>query len=96
LDNSIIISQSATYEIQDKKYAYVVDSKSTVKSTPIETFQLDDGKNYVVTSGLKAGDKIVTEGVGTLRDGMQIKEITPEQAAKKASVEQAAAKAPKK
>ena len=100
MDNCITVPQSATYEIQDKRFVYVVDSKSTVKSTPIETFPLDDGKNYVVTSGLKAGDKIVTEGVGTLKDGMQIKEITPEQAAKKASAAQAAAqaaaKAPKK
>ena len=98
MDNCIVIPQKATYEVQDKKFAYVVDSKSTVKSTPIEIFLLDDGQNYVVTSGLKAGDKIVAEGVGTLRDGMQIKEITPEQAAaKKASAEKAAAaQAPKK
>ncbi len=97
MDNCIVIPQKATYEVQDKKFAYVVDSKSTVKSTPIEIFSLDDGQNYVVTSGLKVGDKIVAEGVGTLRDGMQIKEITPEQAAaKKASAQQAAAQAPKK
>jgi len=97
LNNCIVVPQNATYEVQDKKFVYIVDSKSIVKSTPVEIFQLDDGKNYVVTSGLKVGDKIVAEGVGTLRDGMQIKEITPEQAAaKKASAEQAAAKAPKK
>jgi len=97
LNNCIVVPQNATYEVQDKKFVYLVDSKSFVKSTPVEIFQLDDGKNYVVTSGLKAGDKIVAEGVGTLRDGMQIKGITPEQAAaKKASAEQAAAKAPKK
>jgi len=97
MNNCIVVPQNATYEVQDKKFVYVVDSKSIVKSTPVEIFQLDDGKNYVVTSGLKAGDKIVSEGVGTLRDGMQIKEITPEQAAaKKAAAEQAAAKAPKK
>ena len=97
LNNCIVVPQNATYEVQDKKFVYLVDSKSIVKSTPVEIFQLDDGKNYVVTSGLKVGDKIVSEGIGTLRDGMQIKEITPEQAAaKKASAEQAAAKAPKK
>jgi hypothetical protein len=57
---------------------------------------LDDGQNYVVISGLKAGDKIVTEGVGTLKDGMQIKEITPEQAAaKQAQAQQSSEKASK-
>nr|WP_321517740.1 efflux RND transporter periplasmic adaptor subunit [uncultured Bacteroides sp.] len=93
MDNCILIPQKATYEIQDKKYVYIVDSKSTVKSIPIEVFSLDDGQNYVVTSGLKVGDKIVAEGVGTLKDGMQIKEITPEQAAaKKAQAQQSADK----
>jgi len=97
MNNCIVVPQNATYEVQDKKFVYLVDSKSIVKSVMVEIFLLDDGKNYVVTSGLKVGDKIVAEGVGTLRDGMQIKGITPEQAAaKKASAEQAAANAPKK
>lgn len=74
LDSCIMIPQKATYEIQDKKFVYVVDSTLTVRSTPVEIFSLDDGRNYVVTSGLKVGDKIVTEGVATLKDGMQIKE----------------------
>ena len=34
--------------------------------------KLNDGKQYIVRSGLAAGDIIVIEGVGTLRDGMQI------------------------
>ena len=96
MNNCIIIPQKATYEVQDKKFAYVVDSKSTVKNTPIEIFTLDDGQNYVVTSGLKAGDKIVIEGVGTLKDGMKIKELTPEQAvAKKSASQQPSEKASK-
>ena len=96
LNDCITVPQSATYEIQDKKFVYVVDNKSTVKSTSVEVFLLDDGKNYVVTSGLNVGDKIVIEGIATLKDGMQIKEITPEQAAaKKASSQPAAGKASK-
>lgn len=54
-----------------------------LKNTEIEVFKLNDGKNFVVTSGLKPGDKIVAEGVGTLRDGMQIKPITLEESAAK-------------
>ena len=37
----------------------------------------------MVTSGLKAGDRIVVEGVSTLKDGMQIKPITEAQSATK-------------
>ena len=85
MTDRILVPQKATYEIQDKRFVYVVDDKSTVKSTPIEIFTLDDGQNFVVTSGLKAGDKIVVEGISSLKDGMQIKAVTPEQAAAKNS-----------
>ena len=85
MTDRILVPQKATYEIQDKRFVYVVDDKSTVKSTPIEIFTLDDGQNFVVTSGLKVGDKIVVEGISSLKDGMQIKAVTPEQAAAKNS-----------
>lgn len=95
-DNSIVIPQKATFEIQDKKFVYLLTDSSTVKSTEVGTFNLDDGQNYVVTSGLKPGDKIVVEGVASLRDGMSIKAITPEESAARikgmAQPQQAAAK----
>ena len=81
MENVISIPQSATVEIQDKKFVYVLQPDSTVKNTPVEVFNLDDGKNYVVTSGLRAGDRIVVEGVATLKDGAKIKAITPAEAA---------------
>jgi len=34
--------------------------------------RLSDGRTYIVRSGLEAGDRIITEGVGLLRDGMLI------------------------
>lgn len=68
---SLVIPQEATYEIQDRIFAYkVVDGKAV--STPIEVFRINDGKEYVVESGLKAGDVIVAEGAGLLKDGMQV------------------------
>ncbi|MCC8155624.1 MAG: efflux RND transporter periplasmic adaptor subunit, partial [Tannerellaceae bacterium] len=80
IQDAIVIPQKATYEIQDKKFVYLVTDSSTVKSNQIEIYDLDNGKDYVVTQGLKAGDRIVSDGVGTLRDGTHIKPITPEQA----------------
>lgn len=80
-ENALIIPQKATYEIQDKKFVYLLTDSSTVKTTEIEIFSLDNGQSYVVTAGLKAGDKIVIEGVSSLRDGMSIKAITPEESA---------------
>lgn len=82
-ENALIIPQKATYEIQDKKFVYLLTDSSTVITTEIETFSLDDGQNYIVTAGLKAGDKIVIEGVSSLKNGMTIKPITPEESAAK-------------
>lgn len=82
-ENTLVIPQKATFEIQDKKFVYLVTDSSTVKSTEIGIFNLDDGQGYVVTSGLKPGDKIVIEGITSLRDGMPIKPITPEESAAK-------------
>ena len=42
----------------------------------------NNGKVYVVTSGLTSGDKIVIEGVQNLKNGQKIKPITAAQAAK--------------
>lgn len=72
-DHAILVPQKATYEIQDKKFVYVLNDDSTVTSTEITIASIDNGKEYMVTSGLKAGDRIVTEGVNTLKDGMTIK-----------------------
>ena len=77
MQNVIMIPQSATSEIQDKRFVYVVQADNTVKNTEIKTFTLDDGKNFFVTSGLKAGDKVVIEGVQALHDGQAITPITP-------------------
>lgn len=80
-ENILLIPQKATFEIQDKKFVYLLTDSSTVKSVEIGIFNLDNGQSYVVTSGLKSGDRIVVEGVAALRDGAPIKPITQEESA---------------
>lgn len=79
MENIVTVPQSATVEIQDKKFVYVVQQDNTVKNVEISVFNINNGKDYIVTSGLNAGDRIVTEGVQALHDGQQIKPITAEQ-----------------
>lgn len=38
----------------------------------MEVFRLNNGSDYVVTSGLKPGDVIVAEGAGLVKDGVEI------------------------
>lgn len=87
MDGIIMIPQSSTVEIQDKKFVFVLQPDNTVKNTEVQISSLDDGKSYLVTNGLKSGDKIVIEGVQKLKDGQAIEPITPEQ--QKAKYEQA-------
>lgn len=64
----IVIPQGGTYEIQNRIFAYkVVDGKAV--STPIEVFEINDGTEYIVEKGLQAGDVIVSEGAGLLKEG---------------------------
>lgn len=79
---AIVIPQKATYEIQNKKFVYVVDAKNKVQSREIQVLVQNDGQNYVVSDGLKAGERIVVDGVNKLKNDMEIKPITPEQANK--------------
>lgn len=73
---AIVIPQKATYELQDRRFVYVVGDSNRVASRPITVLDINDGKNFVVTSGLNVGDVIVTEGVGTkVREGIIIQPI---------------------
>ena len=54
-----------------------------MKYSQIETSDYSDGQNYIVTGGLKAGDRIVVQGIASLTDGAQIKPITEAAAAEK-------------
>lgn len=81
-DSVIMVPQKATFEIQNLRYVYVVNDSNKTASTRIEIMNQNDGKNFVVTSGLKVGDRIAVEGVGvSLKDGMTItpKEVAPQQ-----------------
>lgn len=83
VSNSIVIPQSATTEVQNKLFVYVIGKDNKVKYTEITVDPQNDGENYVVTSGLKVGDRYVSQGLASLNDGMQINPITEEQYAKK-------------
>ena len=77
-NNAIVIPQEACSQVQDKVFVYVVTKDNKVKYSEIKVNPQDDGKNYIVTSGLHVGDRIVLKGITKLTDGQQIKPITLE------------------
>lgn len=76
--SAIIIPMSAVSEVQNKLFVYLVDKDNKARYTEITVEPQNDGKNYIVTSGMKAGDRYVTNGITKLTDGADIQPITPE------------------
>ena len=76
--DAIIIPQACVSEVQNKKFVYTLGKDNKVKYTEIKVDPQNDGNNYIVTDGLKVGDKYVTNGITKLNDGMEIVPITPE------------------
>ncbi|MGM9804659.1 MAG: efflux RND transporter periplasmic adaptor subunit [Muribaculaceae bacterium] len=69
----IVIPQEATVKMQDKVMVYLVAEGGVAKSTLIEVSAINDGREYVVLSGLNPGDEIVSAGAGLVREGTKVK-----------------------
>ena len=68
----IVIPQEATYELQNRSFVYrVIDGKT--KATAVTLFPQNNGQEYIVEEGLNAGDTIIAEGAGLLKEGILIK-----------------------
>ena len=81
--SAVVVPQDAVVEVQDKHFVYVVGKDNKVKYTPVEINSQNDGKTYIITSGLNIGDRFVVNGVSSLQDGMEIKPLTEAQYADK-------------
>lgn len=72
VDSAIVIPQSATYELQDKRLVYIVGKDTTAASVAITAIPTNDGQYFIVTGGLKPGDTIILEGLIGLHDNTKI------------------------
>jgi membrane fusion protein (multidrug efflux system) len=70
-DNSILIPQEATVEIQDKIYVFLLDKNNSVSRQLIEVSG-KSGTNYLVKNGIHSGDRIILKGFENLPDGAKI------------------------
>ncbi len=85
VENAIVIPQKATFEIQDLRYVFTLNDSNMTVNTRIQILPLNDGKNFVVTDGLKDGDRIVIEGIGTsVRANMTINPVMADSVATQA------------
>jgi membrane fusion protein, multidrug efflux system len=72
IDSALVIPQSATYELQDKRLIYILGKDNRISSTAITAMPSDNGRYFIVTGGLKPNDTVVLEGLIGLKDSTQI------------------------
>ena len=80
---SISSPDARTLVIQPWDGSLLKKIEKAIQTSELGINPQNDGKNYIVTSGLKPGDRYVSKGITSLNDGMEIKPITEEQYLKK-------------
>ena len=76
----IIVPQGAVVRLQDKSLVYKVQADSTATAVDVTTEDTGNGKEFIITSGLNVGDKIVTTGANNVTEGQQV--LFPEEVKK--------------
>ena len=77
----LIIPQYAVVRLQDKAQVYKVQADSTATAIDVTTEDAGNGLDFIVTSGLKPGDQIVTVGANNVTEGQKV--LVPEEPTKK-------------
>lgn len=71
LPNVLVIPMASVKDIQNKRFVYVLGDSSKVSMRPIEIAGRS-GINYLVKSGVNAGDKIAFNNIEALNEGVQV------------------------
>lgn len=72
-DDLPVVPQSATMENQEGLYVFVLDEENLPKITYIKTMGQTEDNMWIVSEGLKAGDKILTTGMQKVVPGKPVR-----------------------
>lgn len=72
MDNTLLVPQTAIYQMQDKSFVYKLMKGNMVMSTAVTTSPTEDGNFVVIKDGIQAGDKLVLNGLN-INDSTVIK-----------------------
>jgi membrane fusion protein (multidrug efflux system) len=73
----MLVPQNAVVRLQDKSQVYKVQADSTATAVEVTIEDTGNGKDFIITSGLNVGDKIVTTGANNVTEGQKV--IFPEE-----------------
>jgi membrane fusion protein (multidrug efflux system) len=69
--SALLVPQAATLADQGGRYVLLVGDDNTVEQRSITVGESIEG-NFVVTNGLEAGDRVITEGIQRVRPGILV------------------------
>lgn len=76
IDNAVLIPESAIEKRGDEEYVMVIAEGVAVEK--VVSTGMRDGNNVEITDGIKAGDLVITAGQFKVRDGDEVKIVTPQ------------------
>jgi membrane fusion protein (multidrug efflux system) len=100
-NEGLLVPERAVQELQGKNFVWVVGDDDKAAQRPVKV-GADIGSDKLILEGLKAGERVVVEGVQKVREGAPVKPLTAAQlaeaaaqAAQRAAAEHAASPAAK-
>jgi len=84
IESALVVPVQAVMRGTDSEYVYVVQADDTVAMRTVKTGVEADGDRILVASGLKAGERVVTEGQFRLKPGSKVTALAPGDAGKPA------------
>jgi membrane fusion protein (multidrug efflux system) len=82
--DSIVLPQRAVQELQGKNFVWVVDQGDVASQRPVQV-GLRTGSDWIIEDGVKAGDRIIVEGIQKARQGAPVQPMTADQVAQAAA-----------
>lgn len=74
LQNAVLLPQQAINQMQSIYMAYLVNDSNRIKPKPVTVGQRV-GSNWVISNGIKAGDKVAVIGNAIIKPDMEIKPV---------------------
>src|SRR5699024_3231782 len=77
VENGLVVPTQAVERGPDGEYVYLLQKDNTVKMQPVTVSGNADDTHVLVSKGVAAGDKVVTEGQFRLKPGSKVKPLKP-------------------
>lgn len=77
LKNAVVIPAAAIQTGNNENFVWLIDEQNKVSKQPI-TVGFRSGEITTINKGIKVGQRVVTDGVDRLKEGIQVEVVTPD------------------